>query len=382
MTISQAKFRLYNKSPFLGTVIFNLPTFEAEDIPTAGVDGVNLYVNMKYWESLSNIQQIGLLAHECGHLFLAHPLRMGERKDLAVNPQTGEAVTLWNIACDYAINPLVAEALGRDYLPTGALYENKYIEWSTEKIYEDLKKNIPKMSQSQMNQLIKGILKGEASKWGKLKGQEKKDAEGRVKQILGQAIEAQKSKGDVSSMFKRLFDELEPKEDWRKVLMEYIQPYFNDYNFSKPDRRYLEQDFFLPDIKEGEKIDWLAVAVDTSGSIGKKELDHFISEIKAILGSYDKVKIKLTFCDAEALPFVELDQYEPEKIKVAGGGGTDFKPVFDLIRKEDSRPQALIYFTDLMGDFPRNKPDYDVVWINTEKSQKAPFGKVLEYNAN
>src|SRR3990167_9070862 len=185
---------------------------------------------------------------------------------------------------------------------------------------------------------------------------------------------------EIKRKFARVFEELEPKEDWRKVLIDYIEPFNDDYNFSRPDRRYLESDFYLPDINDGEKIDWLAVAIDTSGSISGKEMNHFISEIKAILGSYDKVKIKLTFCDAQATPFIELEEYRSEDIKPVGGGGTDFCPVFKIIEKEESMPKALLYFTDMEGTFPKDTPQYDTLWISaTGRDNKQPFGKLLDY---
>lgn len=380
MDISQAKFRLYNKSPFFGTIIFNLPVIEDKDCPTAGVDGVSLYYNQKYWDSIKdNKKKIGLLAHEVGHLFLNHIYRRGARNEIAIHPKTGQQVSLWNLAVDFAVNLIVFDSLGQEFMPDGALIDRKYVNWSAEKIYEDLMKRIPKMSKQDQQKMMDGST-SDKSKWGKLKGKERQDAQAKMNQISKQAAEAAKAQGKVPSFLDRMFHEIEPKEDWRKVLMEYVQPFQNDYNFSHPDRRYLEEEFYLPDIKDGEKLDWLAIAIDTSGSIGGSELNSFVSEVKAILSAYDKVKVKLTFCDADATPFIELEEFDLSKIKPKGGGGTDFTPVFDLIKKEDSMPQALLYFTDMMGTFPRNKPTHDTLWLSTSgRTIKPPFGKLLEY---
>ena len=280
----------------------------------------------------------------------------------------------------YATNLIVKDMMGAEFLPPKCLIDDKYQEWSSEKIYEDLKKKMPQMTKQETQDMINRMT-GNKSLWGKRKGKQAKEDEGKMKQIAQQAAHEAKERGNMPSFLKRLFEEMEPKEDWRKVLMEYIMPYMNDYNFSRPDRRYLDAEFFLPDNQDGEKIDWVAIAVDTSGSISGKELNHFISEIKAILGACDKVKIKLTFCDADATPFVTLEEFDTATIKPVGGGGTSFKPPFDLVKKEDSMPQALLYFTDMMGDFPSKQPDYDVVWISTTSREvKAPFGKQLEYH--
>ena len=53
-------------------------------------------------------------------------------------------------------------------------------------------------------------------------------------------------------------------------------------------------------------------------------------------------------------------------LTAAGGGGTDFRPVFDWVaercRRGEARPDALIYCTDGWGTFPPRAPDYPLVW--------------------
>ena len=49
-------------------------------------------------------------------------------------------------------------------------------------------------------------------------------------------------------------------------------------------------------------------------------------------------------------------------MKIKGLGGTDFRPVFNLVDKlildkEFTNLKGLIYFTDGYGDFPAQKPD-------------------------
>ena len=56
-------------------------------------------------------------------------------------------------------------------------------------------------------------------------------------------------------------------------------------------------------------------------------------------------------------------------------GGTDFRPVFELIRKEQEKRElqnlkALIYFTDGDGIYPRQKPDYENGLCICEKRRK------------
>lgn len=391
MKISDAKFRLYNTSPFFGSIIFNLPIVETDKIPTMAVDGEKLMYNPKFWDSFNgqNKVQLGLLCHEVGHLFLGHLWRRKHRDEMVIDPTSGQIFYLWNLAGDIVINNMIL-ANPKLSLPKNLPQEKKYIGMSTEQVYEDLKKRLGGKggrgkngkAQAEMVEMGKNsICEKPNHKHGKKAGSKKaRELEAKWKLIGKQALEHAKSKGDTPAGMERFFEELEPKEDWRQILLSYVQPFTNDYSFNPTDRRFLSEDFALPDIQSGEKIDWLAVAVDTSGSIGQPELNAFVSEIKAILGSFDKVKVRLTFCDAEASPFVELDEFDIKQIKPVGGGGTDFKPVFDLIKKEQNDPVALIYFTDLMGDFPDKAPDYETLWINTTLELRAPFGKSLPYN--
>lgn len=379
MKLEVAKFRIMNKSPFFGTILYNLPVIEDTKIPTLGVDGESLFYNPKFWNSLKASEQMGVLMHEAGHLFLGHIWRRKNRNEIAVDPTTGQTVSLFNLAGDLVINLMIKEDSRFD-LPKNCPLEQKYSGWFTEQVYEDLLKTIPKATPQQMKDLIKNGF-CDKSKWKKGKGAGKaKEQEAKWENITKQALENAKAKGQLPSLLKRLYDKLQPKEDWRALLRDYVQPFSDDYSFSPADRRFLDEPFILPDIIDGQKIDYIVVAVDTSGSIEETQLSHFIAEIRGIMASYDKVKVLLTFCDAKASPFVSLEEFEDEKIKPTGGGGTDFNPVFDLIKKEETPPKALFYFTDLFGDFPKKAPlDYDVIWVSTNEQGKAPFGKTLSY---
>ena len=63
-----------------------------------------------------------------------------------------------------------------------------------------------------------------------------------------------------------------------------------------------------------------------------------------------------------------------QKITIQGRGGTDFRPVFELIRKEQEKRglrnlKALIYFTDGDGIYPRQKPDYETAFVFVKKTE-------------
>jgi len=377
-SIEEAKLKCLNKMPFLGSILYALPVeeVEKEKLSTLGVDGETLFVNMEFWNKHSKKEQMALLMHEAGHLFLKHIWRGRNYTGMAIDPSTGQQISIFNLAGDYVINLMINED-SRFSLPKGCLLDKKYEGWATEEVYMDLLKNMPKMSKEDLQKMIdSGIC--DKSMWGKSQGKQAKELEKKWDERIKQAAEYAKAQGKEPAWLKRVYEDLTPKEDWRNLLREYAMPWQGDYTFTPVDRRYLEADFLLPEIQDGEQLNWIAIAIDTSSSIGDKELSAFMSELRGILGAYDKVKVRLTFCDADASPFVELEEFDASKIKVSGGGGTDFNPVFNLIKKEETEPKVLCYFTDTQGTFPAKAPNYDVMWIAIEDG-KVPWGKLLKY---
>ena len=69
--------------------------------------------------------------------------------------------------------------------------------------------------------------------------------------------------------------------------------------------------------------------------------------------------------------------------QIKGGGGTDFRPVFEYVRKKSLNPDLLLFFTDGYGDAPDNPPPYPVMWVLANDSRPpAPWGRVTHFFAN
>jgi predicted metal-dependent peptidase len=86
-------------SPLLGTLLFRLGAQARSSIATMATDGVSLYFKPLFVETLSAAEIAGTLAHEVMHPALQHHTRRSGR-----NPRR------WNMACDYAINPMLLDA--------------------------------------------------------------------------------------------------------------------------------------------------------------------------------------------------------------------------------------------------------------------------------
>ena len=86
-------------------------------------------------------------------------------------------------------------------------------------------------------------------------------------------------------------------------------------------------------------------------------------------------------CDAavqqvhELSAMSDLEEFRSKGAK--GGGGTDFRPVFEWIKDNlPNEPDAVVYLTDMQGRFPREAPAFPVVWAATTKD-KGPFGETV-----
>lgn len=175
-----------------------------------------------------------------------------------------------------------------------------------------------------------------------------------------------------------------PKVDWRKQLVEFLQEETFDYSFCPPDRRTAEIEFFLPDFNEKDFVlKNIMFWVDTSGSINTEELGDAYSEIKGVMEQFGgKLTGELGFFDTsvtEPQPFESVD--ELYSIKAYGGGGTDFRIIFDYIsqHRADNLPACMIIYTDAYGLFPDEDkvPDIPILWLVNNSDGAPPFGKTV-----
>ena len=201
------------------------------------------------------------------------------------------------------------------------------------------------------------------------------------RQRLASAAQQAMQAGKLSAEMARAVDFfLQPKLPWRSLLAQYLSATArNDYSYTRPSSRRGDPAVF-PGLRS-EEVD-LVVAVDTSGSIREAEITQFFSEINAIKGQI-RARITLLCCDAAIgvdfpLYFEAWDDFRFEP-RVTGGGGTDFRPVFRWIDRQDIRPDTLVYFTDACGDFPDHEPGFPTLWLVKGK-QNVPFGARIQLN--
>ena len=369
--IIKARTALILDHPFFGVLAMRLKLKETDEYETLTTEGKTLLFNPDFVDEISLQQTIGSLAHIVMHLALGHHWRQGERNNRR-----------WNTATDFTINQ---NLINTEFdLPDGYLVSQAYDEMSAEEIYAQLPEEETRKDDSSgegeddEDDGVKDIDPGKCGAVLPIK--DKKEAsenQAEWKAATSQALRI----GNLSSEMKREISEtLFPPLPWYVLLRDFVERTArNDYSWSRPSPRYFSSGIILPSLIS-EELPEVAIAIDTSGSIDKEQLTQFASEASAVLEAYNTT-VRVIYCDSRVKAEQEFTRADlPLELNPVGGGGTDFKPVFNYIKDNNYSPACLIYLTDLQGRFPDKAPDYPVLWISTEKENKeVPFGDVIEF---
>jgi predicted metal-dependent peptidase len=369
--LSAAQLRLRQRHPFFATLALFAPVVVSDDVETAATDGKTVYFCPAFLGKIDNGELDAVLLHEVLHAALLHLPRRGNREP-----------TRWNYAADIVVNGMVRKQ-GLT-LPQGALINEKWEDHSVEEIYQMLLAQGISPPAELVLDLVAVAGDVDAAEETSLAQQRRHELETYWKAAHSQAEiigrqHAAKGRGNDAGGYGRDWDALHaPNIDWRSELWRFLVRTPTD--FTGYDRRFIYRGLYL-DAMEGVGLRvW--VAVDTSGSIGKAELNAFHSEIIGILCAYPHVECQLFFADTSLYGPYPLgpDSSMPE---AKGGGGTSFVPFFNRLAKADlsEQPDVCVYLTDGYCDFPKTKPEIPTLWVVTVpglEAERFPFGMVVQ----
>lgn len=427
----RTRVQLLFKQPFFATLCLRLKLIPANAFPTMATNGKVICYNPAFVESLTPEELEGVLAHEVSHCALGHHCRRGNRKK-----------RLWNVACDYAINPILLK--NGLVLPAGALVNADYEGLSAEQIYERLlQEQSDGAGAGEAQNPSAGVGSGAGNgttapnaqpQTGAASGRNGEQAtsndgtrgggqppaeqdeddlnsprEGGFGEVLDatdddgnpagegeanlqasdwaiaaqQALQSAKGQGRGTSDFERLLKESrESTQDWRTILRAFVAATaLSDYRWSPPNRRFVAAGLYLPSLHR-EGTGPLVIGVDTSGSISERELDQFAGEISAISDQAQPERIHVVYCDEAVTGAQEFGPSEPIHLEPRGGEGTDFRPVFQWVEDNRIELACLIYLTDLdCTRYPAVPPNYPVLWV-TSSQRTAVFGETVKIVAD
>lgn len=357
--VEQAKTKLMLENPYFGTLITSLELRINKNIASIRNLGDAFEYNDEYLEVLTVNEVSTLLANAAMHQALFHSDRGQNRVS-----------SVWNLASDYAINDLLVE--NGFMLPPMANYASRFETLYAEQIYTillgelDLKENDePQEEEQQTEQISEEEIPEE------LLAQEEYEL------LLEQLNIKLEKHGDLPKGIERFVESKSAsKIAWRDELYRYVNAHAkSDYKMFPSSKKHLYRGIALPSIY-GEELK-IVVAIDTSASIDDELLKSFLAELYEIMQVFTHYVIELIECDATIQNTQRLTPMEPLEPTLKGGGGTDFRPVFEHVVNENEDFKFLIYFTDGKGTFPNFEPLIDVLWVMPEKVE-VPFGEVLE----
>ena len=394
--ITKAKIQLLIYQPWFGQLACYIIPQETSLIDTAGIDERGMFFyNEKFIAGLNDKELMGLMCHEIMHLAYQHPFRIRLYEK-----------SLYNIAADIKVNNDIVKQHNLQ-LPKGGIIPeyNKVkigkiivedIESKTsEMIYAELKKQ---MKTTKLPQIIYDLISGKgmdnksSSDSKKLSQQLSKLAEkfsipsNEIKKLQREWKERVLStnqilKGDIPGGLKSELEVLEvPQLPWQQILLQRWRSKQRIHSWRKVNKRYFP--FYFPATIKTKQLRAVA-AFDTSGSMSDEDLRKALTELYFLGQKFKNLDIDVIMCDCIIHKVLKMNTQNREKfrrVEMNGRGGTDFRPVFDWIkRKRFNDFDCLIYFTDGYGDFPKTDPGYDVIWVTQyDSSVKFPFGKVLK----
>ena len=351
-----ARIGLLLRHSFFGNLATRMQLVNADLwCSTAATDGQKFYYNSRFIMMLKPKEVEFLVGHEVLHVVYDHMGRRNHR-----DPQ------IWNIADDYAVNAdLKRHKVGQFITTVPCLYETKYDGKAAEEIYDDLMKNVQKISiEDLLDQMIDDHMDGEGEGEGDSEGNGDKEGKGkrptmspeereRVRQEVKQAIinAAQSAEaGQLPLGVERLIRQhTNPVMPWRELIQTNLTSAIRtDYSWMRPSRRGWHTDAIMPGMTPGEEID-VVVTLDMSGSISNKQAQAFLGEIAGMMDAFDGYKVHVFCFDTETYNPQDfnsenmdtIDDYEP-----MGGGGTDFDCIFEYLKSIGNVPKRLIVFTD------------------------------------
>lgn len=375
------------KFAFWSGILMVGKTSIVDGLPTAATNGRDEMYGREFVEKLGEKELAFVILHEAMHKCYRHLTTW--RKLWEEEPM------LANAAMDYVINLELAD-LGK---ATGVLafpvidgkqlglLDEKYRGMNTKQVFDLLKQQHG--GQGGSSGEGGGLDDHDWEGAGDLSDEEKKALEKEIDRAIRQGVLAEKRVGTgAGGRSLELEDLLNPQVNWREVLREYVKSICSGKDASswrKVNRRFLSSDTYMPTLVS-EKVGHLVVAVDTSGSIGGRELSNFLSEVKAIADEVTPDKVDLLYWDCEVAGHEEYDSSTVGSIvdstKPRGGGGTSPSCISAYLKDKGIKPECIIVLTDgYVGNDWGGEWDAPVLWtIAGNTNAVAPNGRTVHIN--
>lgn len=386
--LEKAKIRLSMMEPFFATILMKYPLRESKLVPIAAVTpkGEILY-NSEGIKDYSVDQLVFILCHEVLHVVYMHALRRGNRNHF-----------LYNIASDAVINEtLIAAGVGKPL--EGCVRFSGAENMTSEEVYDLLNKNA-QMKAEHMDLICDGdssmgdganssvknatgeddpLADARKAHGQKLSDGQKKLAETKTKMDISEAVSMarmrNKNIGGAKGALLRKLEEFVmcEKLPWYEYLSRFMTGFVSQgESWRRPNRRF--SNVYLPTTDRLPAMGQLIVGIDTSGSIGPKELAAFAKHLNDVVEDCRPAAITVLWCDSEISGVDEftLDDV-PFKLEPKGGGGTDMREITNWCNDNAPDADTCVIFTDGWTPYPDEGEELvPTLWVLTEHSGQIP----------
>lgn len=390
--IENAVVRLLIRRPFYGHLLLGLrrrpvSAGEAAVGITICHGTPTLLVDPAAFATFSAAEQEALLEHLLKHLLHLHPLRRKERHG-----------GTWDLACDLAINPGIAD------LPAGVARPERYhlaVGWSAEEYYRHLHRPLASGN-------LDGAGFGDAEQdtgthigdgeetvrqrdaaataldthqcWQEADSTPQQLAEEVVRRLVVEA--SRRSAGEIPGELQPLIQRWlqPPLLPWPQILRQFVATAGRVGRTTTWKREHRRFGHDTPGLRKRRRLD-LLIGVDVSDSTNQRPLrEAFAREVLNIARGRDS-RITVLYAGSR-IQQISTFSHAPAVVEVYSGGGfTDLRPVFAHARSMQPRPAAVIYLTDGYGTAPEH-PDFPTLWVLTAAGRKpAPWGIELRLSA-
>jgi len=366
-------------------------TYIDDTVPTACTNGRDEKYNPNFIKNMKENELAFVVLHEAMHKMYRHFHVWRKLFD--------EDGALANSACDYVINLQLRDldpyeqhiAMPRD--KDGkimGLIDDRFAGLNAKQVFDILKQESSGKSggggQPQDEEQGSGFDDHDWESAGDLPEETKRELEREIDQAIRQGIiNEQKIKGSAGGGLARELGELlKPKIDWREQLREYMQSICMGKDVSswrRINRRFVSGGVYMPSLIS-ERVHHIVPAIDTSGSIGGRELDTFLSEFASICEQVKPEMVDLLYWDGRVAGHETYHEDDVDSIvqstKPKGGGGTSPSCITEYLKEKKLEPECVVVLTDgCVGNDWGGEWPCPVLWCIVGNDVVAPVGKTI-----
>ena len=379
--ISRATFDLLIKEPFFAHVLAGVPRLVTEQIESMGLhwngQQVVLRVNPEWFrKGLAATQRKVALKHEVLHIVFRHLFRPADRQ-----------AVLYSIAADLVVNQLLTPLKPLPGWPTLEMFPELKLkpDQPLDAYYAELAALLRQMQRKnggadgsanwakatgkpQSAEALAALLANRGKRGDDAGWNDGKDGIGASagRYAVGSVLIRAKERmpphqwgslpAALLSELALILAERQPKLDWKRMVRIFCASSGRSrirHTMKRISKRYGTR----PGIKV-QRMQRLLVAVDTSGSIDQKMVNAFFTEIHGAWKAGATVQV--VECDASVQRDYRYAGKPPRE--VAGGGGTEFEPVFRWMQSQ-AQFDGCLYLTDGCGPAPTTRPRCKLLWV-------------------